>query len=153
MPKTIHYYDPTILDIDNICGCVSSVKTYFNDWINGEIYIQNELIPIFNSYKNKDKIPKFDDLSECIQNIIINILCFLKIKYDNLNYNISVGQFIESYYNYNYDQSMIVLSFIENMKYINHGVSLRCCYIEDDGIKLIESYQHRVNDIKSFIDK
>jgi len=143
---------PRLFDINKICDCVLSIKSYFNEWKNENINIPTELKPIFDSFKNNTQICilNFNEIPIDTQNIIINILCFLQIKQCNVN-NISVEQFIEKYYNYNYDQTMIILSFIEQLGFIDHGVSLRCCFLSPNGEKIIGAYPAYLDKIKSFV--
>ena len=58
---------------------------------------------------------------------------------ENNKSNLYMSTFIESYFNYTYEQAIILLWYIEEIGYIEHGISLRCPYIHNNGIKIVKN--------------
>jgi len=64
-----------------------------------------------------------------------------------------MSSFIESYFNYKYEEAIILLWFIEKLGYIEHGISLRCPYIINNGIEIVKNNSIILDYINEWINK
>ena len=143
-----------LLSLNDVCECVSTtIIPYFNKWIINKCpVLNNGLDSIFNLIKYKKKSINTNELDEITQNIIIKIVSAMYIDSDN-KYNLYISSFIQSYFDYTYEESIILLWYIEKFNYIEHGVSLRCPYIIKNGCELVKNNSVILIQIDEWINK
>jgi len=140
-----------LLDKNEGCGCVSdTILPYFNQWVADNCPILNNgLDDLFNLIKNKTYL-SIDELDNDTRIIIIKIICALFLR-NNIDF--CVVSFIESYFNYNYQEAIILLWYIDNINCITHGISLRFPETNRNSVKIVHNNIAILEQINEWINK